>query len=229
MAVMTGPLKLVMFDFDGTLVDSQNAIAAAMARAFEGAGLAAPDAAAVRRVVGLRLEEAVGALAPNADPAAVAELAEGYRQAFFELRTRPDHEEPLFPGARAVLEALCQTETLLGIATGKNRRGLLVSLERHGLSDHFVTLKTADDGPGKPHPAILELAMSELGIDPADTVMVGDTVFDMKMAVGARTGAVGVSWGYHESDELAEAGAHRVIDSFDELLPALAAWDIGTS
>jgi phosphoglycolate phosphatase len=218
-----------MFDFDGTLVDSQNGIVAAMARAFESASHKAPDAAAVRRVVGLRLEAAIGALAPHADPAAVDDLAEGYRQAFFELRTRPDHEEPLFPGARAALEALSRTETLLGIATGKNRRGLLASLERHGLSDHFVTLKTADDGPGKPNPAILELAMSELGIEPADTVMVGDTVFDIGMAVNARTGAVGVSWGYHEPAELAEAGAHHVIDSFDELLPALAAWDIESS
>lgn len=226
---MTDPLKLVMFDFDGTLVDSQNAIVAAMSRAFEGVGLAAPEAASVRRVVGLRLEAAVGALAPDADAAAVDRLAEGYRQAFFELRSQPDHEEPLFPGARAVLEALSRTDILLGIATGKNRRGLLASLERHGLADHFVTLKTADDGPGKPNPAILELAMGELGIDPADTVMVGDTVFDIGMAMNARTGAVGVSWGYHEPAELVEAGAHRVIDSFDELLPALAAWDSGSS
>lgn len=225
---MADSLKLVMFDFDGTLVDSQNGIVAAMARAFEGVGLAAPDPAAVRRVVGLRLEAAVGALAPQAGPDAVADLAEGYRQAFFELRTRPDHEEPLFPGARAVLEALGQPGVLLGIATGKNRRGLLASLERHGLSDHFVTLKTADDGPGKPHPAILERAMSELGVEPADTVMVGDTVFDIEMAVNARVGAIGVSWGYHEPGELAEAGADRVIDSFGELLPALAAWRIGT-
>jgi len=224
---MADSLKLVMFDFDGTLVDSQNGIVAAMARAFDGAGLTAPDSAAVRRVVGLRLETAVGALAPDAGPDAIAELAEGYRRAFFELRSRPDHDEPLFPGARAVLEALAQPGILLGIATGKNRRGLLASLERHGLSDHFVTLKTADDGPGKPHPAILERAMSELGVDPEDTVMVGDTVFDIGMAVSARTGAVGVSWGYHEARELAEAGARCVIDSFDELLPALAAWDIG--
>lgn len=224
---MAGPLKLVMFDFDGTLVDSQGAIVAAMARAFEGAGLAPPEAAAVRRVVGLRLETAIAALLPEPEEAAVAALAEGYRQAFFELRSRPDHHEPLFPGVHAALEALGRPEVLLGIATGKNRRGLLVSLERHGLAEHFVTLKTADDGPGKPHPAILERAMAELGVGPADTVMIGDTIFDIEMAVNARVGALGVSWGYHEPGELAAAGADRVIDSFDELLPALAAWDIG--
>jgi phosphoglycolate phosphatase len=223
---MVQPLKLVMFDFDGTLVDSQAAIVTAMREAFAGAGLPPPPAGAVKRVVGLRLEAAVGALAPQADSAAVADMAEGYRQAFFRLRSRPDHEEPVFPGARAVLRALEEAQVLLGIATGKNRRGLLASLERHELSGHFTVLKTADDGPGKPHPAILERAMSELGVEPRDTVMVGDTVFDMEMARNARARAVGVSWGYHEPGELAEAGAHRVIDSFEDLLPTLSELDI---
>ncbi len=110
---------------------------------------------------------------------------------------------------------------LLGIATGKARRGLIGSLERHDLSGHFVTLKTADDGPGKPHPGILEGAMAEVGVGATETVMVGDTVFDIQMARNAQTRSLGVSWGYHEADELAAAGAARVIDSFEDLLPAL--------
>ena len=214
-------LKLVMFDFDGTLVDSQGGIVAAMTEAFRGAGLEAPVPATVRRVVGLSLMAAVGELMPGAETANVAEVAQRYRDAFFDLRSRPDYNEPLFPGARAALEALNGPEVLLGIATGKARRGLIGSLERHDLSGHFVTLKTADDGPGKPHPAILESAMAEVGVGAEDTVMVGDTVFDIQMARNAQTQSLGVSWGYHEADELAAAGAARVIDSFEDLLPVL--------
>ena len=123
------------------------------------------------------------------------------------------------------LEALDRPEVLLGIATGKARRGLLSSLALHDLADHFVTLKTADDGPGKPHPGILESAMAEVGVGAEDTVMVGDTVFDVRMARNARAQAVGVSWGYHEADELSAAGAAHVIDCFEDLLPALQVVD----
>ena len=222
---MFSSLKLVMFDFDGTLVDSQGGIVAAMTEAFRGAGLEDPAPSSVRRVVGLSLVEAVGELMPGAETGSVAEVAQRYCDAFFDLRGRPDYHEPLFPGARAALEALDRPEVLLGIATGKARRGLLGSLERHDLAGHFVTLKTADDGPGKPHPGILESAMAEVGVGAADTVMVGDTVFDIQMAGNAQVQALGVSWGYHEAEELSTAGAARVIDSFADLLPALRALD----
>jgi phosphoglycolate phosphatase len=166
---------------------------------------------------------------PGAETATVAEVAERYRDAFLSLRSRPDFHEPLFPGARAALEALDHPEIMLGIATGKARRGLLNSLERHGLAAYFVTLKTADDGPGKPHPEILERAMAEVGVGPEDTVMVGDTIFDIQMARNAQAHAVGVSWGYHETAELTAAGAARVIDSFEDLVPALAVLSGGRS
>jgi phosphoglycolate phosphatase len=224
---MFNSLKLIMFDFDGTLVDSQGGIVAAMTEAFRAAGLVDPDPLDVRRVVGLSLTEAIEELMPEADAVAVAEVVQGYREAFLSLRTRPDFHEPLFPGAREALELLDHPEVLLGIATGKHRRGLLNSLERHDLAERFVTLKTADDGPSKPHPGILQKAMAEFGVDPADTVMVGDTVFDVQMARSAQARALGVSWGYHESAELVAAGAAQVIDRFEELLPALSALENG--
>ncbi len=226
---MAKPLKLIMFDFDGTLVDSQHAIVAAMSEAFRGIGLAAPEPAAVRGVVGLRLETAVAALMPQAEDGAVAEAAAGYRQAFLAQRSRLDFEEPLFPGARAALDALDRPEILLGIATGKSRRGLLICLERHGLVERFATLKTADDGPGKPHPEILRRAMDEVGVGPGETVMIGDTTYDIQMALNARTHAVGVSWGYHEPGDLTAAGAHRIIDSFDDLAPTLSTLEVHAS
>jgi phosphoglycolate phosphatase len=220
---MSHPFRLIMFDFDGTLVDSQRTIAQSMARAFEAEGLPAPAPEAVRRVVGLRLEAAAARLLPDPDDTDTAErIAESYRNAFQALRGRGDVHEPLFPGAREMLERLDQPHVCLGIATGKGRRGLLSSLERHGLSEFFVTLQTADDGPGKPHPEILHRAMAEVGAGRAETVLIGDTTYDMEMAANAGVRAVGVGWGYHGSEELTASGAARVIESFDDLLPCLA-------
>jgi len=218
--------KLVVFDCDGTLVDSQHFIVETMTAAFRETGRAAPAPEAIRRVVGLSLEAAIARLLAGGEPAvdhpSVEELAELYRQHFFALRTRPDHTEPLFPGVHEALKALETRDVLLGIATGKARRGLLATLERHGLAQRFVTLQTADLGPGKPHPGMLQRAMAETGVDVGETVLIGDTSFDMEMACNAGVLGLGVSWGYHEVEELTAAGAARVIHSFAELLPALS-------
>ncbi len=108
------------------------------------------------------------------------------------------------------------------MATGKARRGLLAVLEQHGLETRFATLQTADVGPGKPHPAMLERAMAEVGVAPSDTVMIGDTSFDMLMARSAGASAIGVSWGYHPVAELEAAGAHSIVGHFNELPAAMA-------
>ncbi len=219
---MRCPFKLVVFDWDGTLVDSQRSIVQSMARAFEAEGFDAPAPEAVRRVVGLRLEMAAAQLLPDpADLDTAERVAESYRNAFQALRARGDVDEPLFPGARETLERLDQPQVSLGIATGKGRRGLLSSLERHGLSEFFVTLQTADDGPGKPHPEILNRAMAEVGTERDETVLIGDTTYDMEMAANAGVRAIGVGWGYHPADELRGSGAARVIESFSELPASL--------
>jgi phosphoglycolate phosphatase len=198
------PPRLVVFDCDGTLVDSQHAIVACMRDAFSVHGCAAPEDAAIRQVIGLSLDEAVARLAAAGAPA--EKVAEAYRQAFFAMRSRPDFHEPLFPGVAAALDALDSAGCLLGVATGKARRGLLATLERHGLCGRFVTLQTADLNPGKPHPAMLLRAMAETGADPDRTVLVGDTSYDMEMARRAGARAVGVAWGYHDRrcEELAD-------------------------
>jgi len=215
--------SLAVFDFDGTLVDSQAGILNAMTAAFAVRGLAAPDAAAVRGVVGLKLDLAVAALLPGAEAEEIAAVTAAYRTAFADLRLRNALEEPLYPGAAAALAALAEQGTLLGIATGKSRRGLLHALERHRLRDAFVTLQTADDGPSKPDPQILQQAMDAVGARPSETVMIGDTVFDMEMAGHADVAAIGVAWGYHDPSELAAAGAMRILSDYSELPPALAA------
>jgi phosphoglycolate phosphatase len=216
--------RLIVFDFDGTLVDSQGAILAAMAQAFAARGLAAPVPEAVRRIVGLKLETAVARLLPDpADEATARRIAESYRGAYFARRQRPDDAEPLFPGVLTGLRALDAPPACLGIATGKSRRGLLACLERHGIRQHFVTLQTAEDGPSKPHPEILHLAMAEVGAEPGETVLIGDTTYDMEMAGNAGVAAVGVAWGYHGVAELRASGAERIVERFADLPAALAA------
>ncbi len=205
-------MKLVVFDCDGTLVDSQHMIVAAMEGAFAECDLPGPVRSDVLGVVGLSLGEAVRRLAPDARPSGVDALAEAYKRAFAALRQDRAHLEPLYPGVRETLVALARApDVLLGVATGKSRRGLNAVLEREGLTDLFVTLQTADTHPSKPHPAMLRAAMAEVGAVPHRTLMVGDTTYDIGMARDAGARAIGVGWGYHPVAELEAAGAHRIL------------------
>ncbi|MDR3439246.1 HAD-IA family hydrolase [Telmatospirillum sp.] len=216
---MLAPLRLAIFDVDGTLIDSQHNIIAAMTQAFVANGLATPDSGAVRRIIGLSLVEAAATLLPNQDPSLHQAIAQSYRDAFFTLRSRPDHTEPLFPGVADALNRLEADGWILGIATGKSRRGLEAMIERHGLHGRFVTHQTADGNPGKPHPGMVLRAMQEAGAEPGRSVMIGDTTFDMLMGRAAGAFAAGVAWGYHPVDELRRAGAQIVVDDW-KALPA---------
>lgn len=221
-------IRLVIFDCDGTLVDSQGAIIAALRAAFSEHGLGPPDARAVRQVVGLDLEEAIGLLLPRDARAKTGDLAESYRKYAYARRESGEHKEPLFGGARQAIEALSQSGWLLGIATMKSHRGLTELLAEHEISEHFVTLQTTDNSPGKPDPGMILRAMTEAGAAAADTVMVGDTTFDMEMAVNAAIHPVGVAWGYHDVERLRAAGAETIVDEFSGL-PAVLESMIGSS
>ena len=210
-------MRLIVFDCDGTLVDSQATIVTCARAAFAAEGLEPPEPQAVRRIVGLSLVEAMLELMPVADPVLAARLAEGYKEAFFAHRGTPDFHEPLFPGTRELLEELSARDYLLGVATGKAMRGLRFVLEHHGLAHHFVTLQTADLHPSKPDPAMVLAAMAETGAAPAETMVIGDTTFDVLMARSAGATAVGVGWGNHAPEELLLAGAMLVLDRFADL------------
>ncbi len=213
-------VRLAMFDCDGTLVDGQANICRAMEVAFDRDGLPPPPRAVIRRIVGLSLAEAIAVLAPGADH---HRLAADYRTIFRAMRDdgRLD-DEPLFDGVADAIEAIVAGGWTLGVATGKSDRGLAHVLARHGLAHRFATLQTADRHPSKPDPAMLLAGMAEAGAAAENTVMIGDTSFDMAMAhaIGAR--AVGVAWGYHDVAELIAAGADVVAERAADLPRLLA-------
>lgn len=217
-------MTLILFDCDGTLVDSQNAIVSAMNTAFAAHGLKLAERQRVMGVVGLSLVAAVARLLPDRDRDLHESVAEEYKRSFQELRRRPEHDEPLFPRAREAVELLAgRPGVQLGIATGKSRRGVDAMLEQQGWRSVFATIQTADDNPSKPHPGMILRAIAECGADAARAIMVGDTTFDIDMARAAGIHAVGVSWGYHDVAALKRSGAHVMIESFDELSPAIDA------
>jgi len=209
--------RLAVFDCDGTLVDSQHSIISSMFSAFDARVHPRPEAEAVRQVVGLPLREAMVRLLPEAGPDDHDGLVKSFKEAFTDLRNKGEVHDPLYPGVPEVLEVLAAAGWVLGVATGKSRRGLLMTLETHLLTDRFQTLQTADSGPGKPNPDMLLKAMRETGAGPDATVMIGDTTFDMEMAKRAGTMAIGVSWGYHPGERLYSAGAQAVIGEFRDL------------
>jgi phosphoglycolate phosphatase len=217
-------LRLVVFDMDGTIIDSQHQIVAAMTAAFAAGGHAAPARDIILSIVGLSLVEAVAALAPHLGAADVERLAGHYRDSFHAQREAggPDALAPLYPGALAAFEAIAAEEVnLMGIATGKARRGLDHVFGIHAIEHFFTTLQTADDHPSKPHPSMLLRAMHETGCVPHASVMIGDTEFDIAMGRAAGMATIGVGWGYHSRDRLHAAGADRIIDGFADLAGAL--------
>jgi phosphoglycolate phosphatase len=213
-------LKLVLFDVDGTLVDSQNIIVAAQQAAFAAYGLEPPSREMSLSIVGLSLVEAFTVLAGPKGP--VEGLAEAYKDAFATLRQDPVNTEPLFPGAAECLSWLSgRGDVLLGIATGKSRRGVAHLLERHGWTNIFSTIQTADDAPSKPHPAMILQAMREFDIGPENTAMIGDSSYDMAMARAAGVLPIAVTWGFQPVEALKQAGAGPVVNSYAELEPVL--------
>jgi phosphoglycolate phosphatase len=215
-------MNLIIFDCDGTIVDSQHMIVAAMDRAFTDHGLAVLPRAKTLSIVGLSLNEAISRLLPQSNVGIVEKVAQSYKAAFGDLRRDPSHHEPLYPGAiDAIRQLSAREDTVLGIATGKSRRGVAAIFDRMELHPHFVTIQTADNHPSKPHPSMIRTAIQEAGASAATTVMIGDTTFDIEMAKNAEVAGIGVAWGYHPVDQLKSAGAHAIVHGYGELIPAI--------
>ncbi|MBN9047124.1 MAG: HAD-IA family hydrolase [Rhizobiales bacterium] len=206
-------MNLVLFDCDGTLVDSGDFIHRCMAETFAGAGLEPPRPAATHAIIGLSLPLAIARLLGREPDGDAERLTLLYKQNFTRLRQAADFHEPLYDGILPLLAALgARDDLLLGIVTGKSRRGVHSIFERHGIGDYFTVIRTADDCPSKPNPAMVLESCAEMGIEPARTVVIGDAIYDMQMARAAGAIAAGVSWGYGGRLALTGAGAHHVVD-----------------
>lgn len=204
--------KLAIFDCDGTLVDSGAAIYRALSETFELHGVALPPSRECRKIIGLSLTQAMSALVPGATEADHLGLAETYKGCFHRARQEGRVEEPLFDGILGLLDTLETGGWLLAVATGKSDRGLRLCLESHGLDARFISLQTADRHPSKPAPNMALAAMADAGAAAKSTIVIGDTSFDMGMAVAAGATGIGAGWGYHEPHELLAAGARAVAD-----------------
>ena len=210
-------LRLIIWDVDGTLVDSQAEIMAAMASAFASEGLPMLDRAAVLLIVGLSLAEAFAVLCPDVQAMQRTRLVQAYKDAFNDLRGTDGNAElsPMFDGALETLKTLhAQDDTLLAVATGKSRRGLDKMIERHGLGGFFISQQVADFHPSKPHPAMVLAALSDTGVEAKRAIMIGDTTYDIDMGRAAGVHTIGVDWGYHDASTL---NADRIASCYSDI------------
>ncbi len=212
-------IKLVVFDWDGTLMDSEARIVTAMQRAFEAEGASAPPRAAVREIIGLDLVVGVSRLDPTLARARIEGIVQGYRQLYASLHAIPS---PLFDGAQTTLAKLAEAGYTLAIATGKSRRGLDRALEESGIGDYFATTRCGEEAAPKPDPAMLRDILWDLDTAPEHTLMIGDTEFDLVMAAAARTHAGAATYGAHARQRLLDLKPAIVIDALDELPAAVA-------
>jgi phosphoglycolate phosphatase len=209
-------MRLVIFDLDGTLIDSVALIVETVSTAFRAVDEPVPDERAIRAISGITARDAMGILIPGASPERIDRLMESYRAHY--RSSAGVAREPMFAGALDALDRLqVSPETILAVATGKGYSGAVTLLERHGIIGRFHSIQTPDHNRGKPDPQMIETAMTKAGVTRAQTVMIGDTIHDMRMAKAGGVSAIGVTWGYHEKAELIAEGADIVIDSFDKL------------
>ena len=214
-------MKLIIFDFDGTLVDSRNLIWESHRIVFEQFGLPRPSREQSLSLIGMSLELVLKQLA-GAD-APIAQMTMAYQRVLPILREDATFADAPFDGAAELLAALAaRPDTQLAIATGHVSHAIEPVLDKLGWRQFFRSIQTADRAPSKPHPAMLLQALRETSAAKEDAVMIGDTVFDMEMARAAGVEAIGVSWGYHRTERLRDAGAGRVATDMAELHSFLA-------
>jgi phosphoglycolate phosphatase len=209
-------LKLIIFDFDGTLVDSRSLILESHRIVFSEFQLPAPSPADSLALVGKSLDVILTQLAGPAAP--ILEMVKAYDLLLPQLRADSAFAEKPFEGASDLLSELsAASDTVLGVATGHRTDTIAPALKELRWTDYFKTIQAADTAPSKPHPAMLLQALASTGVTAENAIFIGDTTFDMEMAQAAKLRSIGVGWGYHRTERLLAAGAHRVVQSIDQL------------
>jgi phosphoglycolate phosphatase len=209
-------LKLIIFDFDGTLVDSRSLILESHRLVFSEFQLAAPAPADSLALVGKSLDVILTQLAGPTAP--ILEMVRAYDLLLPQLRADPAFAEKPFDGVGDLLHELSSTsDIVLGVATGHRSDTIAPALEELRWTALFRTVQGADMAPSKPHPAMLLQALAATGVAPSDAIFIGDTTFDMEMAQAAQLRSIGVGWGYHQTEPLMAAGAQRVVQTVDQL------------
>ena len=211
---MHRPYDLIIFDWDGTLVDSQAQIISCMCEAFVKVGLPPPKPAAARHIIGLSLEVAASRLAPQADRQMVAALADTYRELAL---SNSNHSTQLFAGVGSGLQSLRQQGFYLAVATGKGRRGLDLALNNTELADIFDLTRCADETCSKPDPMMLDEILTDLDVDPERAIMVGDTSYDIEMANNIGMDSIAVTYGMHDEIHLRPFSPKYLINHFSEI------------
>ncbi|MFN3716528.1 MAG: HAD-IA family hydrolase [Thiobacillus sp.] len=204
---------LLIFDWDGTLMDSAGVIVDSIQRACGDIGLAAPSDRASRQIIGLGLTQALQTLLPDLPADDYPRLVERYRHHYLGR----DDDIPLFAGVASAIPELKASGFQLAVATGKSRHGLERALASSGLGEWFVATRCADQTHSKPHPAMVLELIAELDADPARTLVIGDTSHDLLMASNAGVASLGVTYGAHEPDDLQPHGPLALVDSFAEV------------
>ena len=210
--------KLIVFDWDGTLMDSEVKIVDCIQAAFADLGEPPPNREASRNIIGLGLSEAMAELWPRANDTQMRQVVDRYRHHFLDTNETPS---ALFPGACELVDWLTGQGYLLAVATGKSRRGLNSALEGTGLGARFNATRCADETFSKPHPEMLLQIMDELGVQRTDTLMVGDTEYDLQMARNAGAGALAVCHGVHERERLLEQEPLDCLETLRDMRPWL--------
>ena len=209
---------LVIFDWDGTLMDSMGRIVVSMQAAARDMELQVPEEAQVRGVVGLGLPEAIATLFPGIEPDALECLRQYYARHYIEGEREPSR---LFPGAAEMLDGLRERGMGMAVATGKSRRGLERVWRHSGLGRYFVTSRCSDESISKPDPAMVTAILRETRMPADRALVVGDTTFDLEMAQRAGVARIGVTWGAHEAAQLMHHGPLAVVDEMQELMQLL--------
>jgi phosphoglycolate phosphatase len=213
-------VKLIIFDFDGTLVDSRSLIWESHRIVFAEFGLPLPLPADSLALVGKTLDLILAQLAGPTAP--IRDMVNAYDLLLPRLRADPAFAEQPFDGTTELLRDLsCAPNVLLGMATGHTSITVAPALAALQWQDFFRTIQAADMAPSKPHPAMLLQALEATGVKPENAIFVGDTTYDMEMARAAKVRSIGVAWGYHGADRLAAAGAHRLAYTVEELRACL--------